>query len=191
VSFPFSVSAFVATILVAAIAVIKIRKALKGWKVKPKSIFVVNIICLGIVCYFILNSFFIGIPILYVIIYAAAFLASQFGSYHYADRCLSFWKQPDDSIYSKGGLAIHIVYIISVVLRTGISFIFIGSGSFQFHILESADLADKSEMIIIPVVLADTFMVAGMGLLIGLNRRLMKRYRLIEHGKEKVEIRKD
>jgi hypothetical protein len=86
-------------------------------------------------------------------------------------------------------LAIHIVYILSVVLRTIISLIFIGSGSFQFRVLESAQLEGKSEMIIIPVVLVDSFMVAGMGLLVGLNRRLLKRYQLIELGKENVEIR--
>jgi hypothetical protein len=190
VSFPISVSVFVATIIVAVIAVMKIRKALKGWKVRGKPIFVVTMICLGIACYFTLSSFFIGIPILYVVIYVAAFMISQFASYHYADRSLSFWKTPDDSIYSKGGLAIHIVYILSVVLRTIISLIFIGSGSFQFRVLESAQLESKSEMIIIPVVLVDSFMVAGMGLLVGLNRRLLKRYRLIELGKENVEIRK-
>jgi hypothetical protein len=117
-------------------------------------------------------------------------MISQFASYHYADRSLSFWKTPDDSIYSKGGLAIHIVYIVSVVLRTVISLIFIGSGTFQFRVLESAQLAGKSEMIILPLVVVDTFMVAGMGLLIGLNRRLLSRYRLIKQGKEKVDIRK-
>ena len=75
-------------------------------------------------------------------------------------------------------------------MRTVISLIFIGSGSFQFRMLESAQLAGKSEMIILPLVVVDTSMVAGMGLLVGLNRRLLKRYRLIEYGKERVEIRK-
>ena len=189
-SFPITVSVLVATIIVADIAIMKIRKALKGWKVRRKPIIVGTVICLGIPRYFTLSSFFIGIPILYAVIYVAAFIISQFASYHYADRSLSFWKTPDESIYSKGGLAIHIVYIVSVVLRTVISLIFIGSGSFQFRMLESAQLADKSEMIILPLVVVDTSMVAGMGLLVGLNRRLLKRYHLIEHGEERVETRK-
>jgi hypothetical protein len=50
--------------------------------------------------------------IIYIIIYVAVFLVSQFASYHYADRSLSFWKVPDNSVYSKGGLAIHIVNVI-------------------------------------------------------------------------------
>ena len=177
-SFPITVSVLVAIIIVAVIAIMKIRKAPKGWKVRRKPIIVVTMICLGIACYYTLSSFFIGIPILYVIIYVAAFMISQFASYQYADRSLSFWKTPDDSIYSKGGLAIHIVYIVSVLLRTVISLIFIRSGTFQFRVLESAQLAGKSEMIILPLVVVDTFMVAGMGLLIGLNRRIVHEHKL-------------
>lgn len=181
-----TVSVLVAIIIIAVIAVSKIRKTLKGWKVRRKPIFAVTLLYLGLAFYFTLSSFFIGIPILYLIVYVAAFIISQFASYHYADRSLSFWKTPDGSVYSKGGLAIHIVYIASVVLRFAISLIFIGSGSIQFHI-ESAQLASKTDIIIIAIVAVDNFMITGMGLLVGLNRRLLKRYRLIKQGNESVE----
>jgi hypothetical protein len=68
VSFPITVSVPVAIIIVAVIAIMKIRKALKGWKVRRKPIILVTMICLGFACYYTLSSFFIGIPILYVII---------------------------------------------------------------------------------------------------------------------------
>jgi hypothetical protein len=185
-----TVSVLVAIIIIAVIAVSKIRKTLKGWKVRRKPIFAVTLLYLGFAFYFTLSSFFIGIPILYLIVYVAAFIISQFASYHYADRSLSFWKTPDGSVYSKGGLAIHIVYIASVVLRFAISLIFIGSGSFQFHIIESPQVVSKSDIIIMAIVTVDAFMITGMGLLVGLNRRLLKRYRLIKQRNESVEERK-
>lgn len=111
-------------------------------------------------------------------------------SYRYSDRSLSFWKTSDGSIYSKGGLLIHIVYIVSVVLRFAISLVFIGSRSFQFHIEESAQIASQSDMVSMAIVVVDTFMIIGLGLLVGLNRRLLKRYRLISEGKVSVEERK-
>ena len=147
-------------------------------------------IYLGLTCFFAVSSFFIGIPYLYLIVYLAVFIISQFVSYHYADRSLSFWKTPDGSIYSKGGLLIHIVYIISVVLRFTVSLVFIGSKSFQFHIEESTQLASQSEIVGIAIIVVDTSMIFGLGLLVGLNRRLLKRYRLITQGKESVEEKK-
>lgn len=185
-----NVSVLVAIIIAAIIAISKIRKTLRGWKVKRKPIFGITMVYLGLACYFALSSFFIGIPILYLIVFVAAFIISQFVSYHYIDRSLSFWKTSDGSIYSKGGLPIHIVYTVSVVLRFAISLVFIGSRSFQFHIEESAQLASQSEIVSIAIVVVDTFMIIGLGLLMGLNRRLLKRYRLISEGKESVEERK-
>ena len=102
---------------------------------------------LGLTCFFAVSSFFIGIPFLYLIVYLAVFIISQFVSYHYADRSLSFWKTPDGSIYSKGGLLIHVVYIVSVVLRFAISLAYIGSQSFQYQIEASAQLVSKNDIV--------------------------------------------
>jgi hypothetical protein len=190
VSSPTNLSILVVIIIAAFIALSKLRKTLRGWKVKRTPIFGITLVYLGLSAYFAISSFVIGIPIHYLLVYIAAFIISQFLSYHYADRSLSFWKTPDGSIYSKGGLLIHIVYIISVVLRFTVSLVFIGSKSFQFHIEESTQLASQSEIVGIAIIVVDTSMIFGLGLLVGLNRRLLKRYRLISQGKEIVEEKK-
>jgi hypothetical protein len=190
VSSPTNLSILVVIIIAAIIALSKLRKTLRGWKVKRTPIFGITLVYLGLAAYFAISSFIIGIPIVYLLVYIAAFIISQFVSYHYADRSLSFWKTPDGSIYSKGGLLIHVVYIVSVVLRFTVSLVFIGSKSFQFHIEEATQLASQSEIVGIAIIVVDTSMIFGFGLLVGLNRRLLKRYRLISQGKENVEEKK-
>ncbi|MGB0003166.1 MAG: hypothetical protein WBP74_00770 [Nitrososphaeraceae archaeon] len=147
-------------------------------------------IYLVLTCFFAVISFLIGIPFLYLIVYLAVFIISQFVSYHYADRSLSFWKTPDGSIYSKDGLLIHVVYIVSVVLRFAISLAYIGSPSFQYQIEASGQLDSKSEVVTFAIIVAVIFMIFGLGLLIGLNRRLLKRICLISQGKEIIEEKK-
>ena len=147
-------------------------------------------IYLVLTCFFAVTSFLIGIPFLYLIVYLAVFIISQFVSYHYADRSLSFWKTPDGSIYSMDGLLIHVVYIVSVVLRFAISLAYIGSPSFQYQIEASGQLDSKSEVVTFAIIVADIFMIFGLGLLIGLNRRLLKRFILISQGKEIIEEKK-
>jgi len=190
VSSPTNLSILVVIIIAAIIALSKLRKTFRGWKVKRSPIFGITLVYLGLAAYFAISSFIIGTPILYLLVYISAFIISQFVSYHYADRSLSFWKTPDGSIYSKGGLLIHVVYIVSVVLRFTISLVFIGSNSFQFHIEESTQLASQSDIVGVAIIVVDTFMIFGLGLLVGLNRRLLKRYRLITQGKESVEEKK-
>ena len=144
-------------------------------------------IYLVLTCFFAVTSFLIGIPFLYLIVYLAVFTISQFVSYHYADRSLSFWKTPDGSIYSKDGLLIHVVYIVSVVLRFAISLAYIGSPSFQYQIEASGQLDSKNEVVTFAIIVAVIF---GLGLLICLNRRLLKRICLISQGKEFIEEKK-
>jgi len=174
VSSPTNLSVLVVIIIAAIIALSKLRKTLRGWKVKRIPIFGITMVYLGLAAYFAISSFIIGIPIIYLLVYIAAFIISQFVSYHYADRSLSFWKTPDGSIYSKGGLLIHIAYIVSVVLRFTISLVFIGSKSFQFHIQKSTQLASQSEMVGVAIIVVDTSMIFGLGLLVGMNRRLLR-----------------
>jgi hypothetical protein len=174
-------------IIVAVIALSKLRKTFRCWKVKRKPIFVITMLYLGLTCFFAVSSFFIGIPFLYLIVYLAVFIISQFVSYHYADLSLSLWKTPDVSIYSKGGMLIHVIYIVSVVLRFAISLAYIGSQSFQYRIQASAQLVSKNDIVILAIIVVDIFMIFGLGLLVGLNRRLLKRFHLISQGKEIIE----
>ena len=69
-----SFSVLIAIIIVAVIALSKLRKTFRGWKVKRKPIFVITMIYLGLTCFFAVTSFLIGIPFLYLIVYLAEFI---------------------------------------------------------------------------------------------------------------------
>ncbi|MGA8483329.1 MAG: hypothetical protein WB706_02935, partial [Nitrososphaeraceae archaeon] len=71
-----------------------------------------------------------------------------------------------------------------------ISLAYIGSPSFQYQIEASGQLDSKSEVVTFAIIVADIFMIFGLELLIGLNRRLLKRFILISQGKEIIEEKK-
>ena len=84
-------------------------------------------------------------------------------------------------------MLIHVIYIVSVVLRFAISLAYIGSQSFQYRIQASAQFVSKNDIVILAIIVVDIFMIFGLGLLVGLNRRLLKRFHLISQGKEIIE----
>jgi hypothetical protein len=75
-------------------------------------------------------------------------------------------------------------------LRFAISLAYIGSQSFQYRVEASMQLDGKSEVVTFAIIVVDIFMIFGLGLLIGLNRRLLERFRLISQGKEIIEEKK-
>jgi hypothetical protein len=79
------------------------------------------------------------------------------------------------------------IHSISCLTFCNISYI--GSQSFQYHIA-SGQLDSKGEVVTFAIIVVDIFMIFGLGLLVGLNRRLLKRFRLISQGKEIIEEKK-
>jgi hypothetical protein len=142
-SSPTTFSIFIAIILASIVIVSKLRKTLRGSKVRQKPLIAITLVQLGLTSYFVLSSLFIGIPIIFLILYAILFILAQFISYRYSDRVLSFWSTPDGSVFWKGGLYIHLVYIVSFVIRSAISLFLLGSGLFRFDIIQTARLAGQ------------------------------------------------
>jgi threonine/homoserine/homoserine lactone efflux protein len=75
-------------------------------------------------------------------------------------------------------------------LRITETLVFNGSKSFQLHIGDTTQLASQSVIVGVAIIVVDTSMIFGLGLVVGLIRRLLKRYRLITQGKESVEEKK-
>ena len=183
----FDLTILVPIIVVPLVSILKIRKALKGSKVNRTVIIVTSILFSIFASYLIYNSFLIGIPIIFLPLSIILFVSAQFFSYHYADRSLSFWKESDGSIYSRGALFIQIIFIISLVLRISVSIIFIGSASFYTQVEKYVQLVNQDPIILTSIIAADVLMISSAGMVLGLNRRLLRRYALIERGEETVK----
>jgi hypothetical protein len=194
-AFAFSLLIFTFAITI-IIIIFRIRKVMQGTKVSVKKTIIFSAYYLAIASFLVYNSFLIGsVPFAYAVPYSAIAVASGYGSYKYSKRILSFWKlstkgdENSSSIYSKGGLAIYLLYIVALIVRSAINFIFIGSEKFYFNNQEAILENGSSAILIMPplvhtdsatTILAftatDFLLMVGAGLLIGRNARVLKYY---------------
>ena len=181
------ISVLVAAGLITLLVVIKVKKAITGYKIRRNSVISTTILYIGLASFFVVSSFFMGISITYLILYVLVFVAFQFAAYRFSGRTLKFWKKPDGAIYSRGALLINLVYVVSLVARFCISVIYVGSSSFHFQIEKYGELANQSGEVTLAIIIVDILMVAGSGLLVGLNREILRRSILIKNGLETVE----
>jgi hypothetical protein len=135
---------------------------MQGTKVSVKKTIIFSAYYLGTASFLVYNSFLIGgVPFVYVVPYSAVVIAAGYFSYRYSKRILSFWKLPngDDgssTIYSKGGLAIYLLYVAALIVRSAINFIFIGSEKFYFNNQQEPILENGSSAILIMPPLVHT-----------------------------------
>jgi hypothetical protein len=195
-AFAFSLLIFTFAITI-IIIIFRIRKVMQGTKVSVKKTIIFSAYYLAIASFLVYNSFLIGsVPFAYAVPYSAIAVASRYGSYKYSKRILSFWKlstkgdeNSSSTIYSKGGLAIYLLYIVALIVRSPINFIFIGSEKFYFNNQEAILENGSSAILIMPplvhtdsatTILAftatDFLLMVGAGLLIGRNARVLKYY---------------
>ena len=133
----------------------------------------------------IFDSFYnVGVPILYVIPYVILFYGLQHYSYLHSNRLISFWKESKSgSIYVTGGTHIHLAYVIGTTTRIIISVLFIGS---LFSPSKRGVIYVNSSTAILATMIFDFLLMISVGLLIGINRRTLIRYKLIVDGKEYI-----
>jgi hypothetical protein len=133
----------------------------------------------------VFDSFYdVGIPILYLIPYLILFLGLAYYSYLHSNRLISFWKESKSgSIYVKGGTRIHFAYVIGTTSRIIISVLFIGS---LFTPNGRGIIYVDNSTAVIATIVFDLLLMISVGLLIGINRRILIRYNLIKEGKEKL-----
>jgi hypothetical protein len=174
------------------IIIFRIRKVIQGTKVNVKKTIIFSAYFLAITSFFVYNSFLIGrFPVAYVILYFAIAVGAAYCSYWYSKRTLSFQKVPNGNasssftIYAKGGLSIYLIYTVALTIRIVINFLFIGSEKFFFNNQESV-LANNTAIAVLPLlsidtatttlalVVTDTLLIIGAGLLLGRNARILK-----------------
>lgn len=169
----------ISLIIVSPIAVLRMRKMQKGTKVSTAKTVIFSGFLLGFSIFAVFSSFSIGVPPAYSAIYAAVFAAVALGSYHYANRVLDFWKAADGSVHVRGGAVLMAFYVAALIARIAISSTF-GGGPFS-SIQSNSTISPDSFFV---AIILDVLLVAGAGLLVGRNARILKRFRAISSGRE-------
>jgi hypothetical protein len=97
---------------------------------------------------------------------------------------MSFWKDSKSaSIYVKGGTHMHAAFVIGTASRIIVSVLFIGS---LFGPSQHGIIYVSSSAILIATIVFDMLLMISVGLLIGINRRILIRYSLINEGRENI-----
>jgi hypothetical protein len=156
-----------------------------GRKVTKPKIIVESIFFLALSSIVIFESLYqVHVPILYLVPYLIVFFGLQQYSYLHSNRLMSFWKESKSaSIYVKGAGHIHAVFVIGTASRIIISILFIGSlfGSSRQGIIYASD-----STVVLATIVFDLLLMISVGLLIGINRRILIRYNLINEGRENI-----
>ena len=127
------------------------------------------------------SSFFVGIPTIYFVAYPVVFVSAFVLAFELAKRRVVFWKNGEGSIFSKGGLPIYVIYVVGLVTRIIISFVY-NLPVFGFTpglVLTGAAIQ--------ATVATDLLLIAGIGLLFGRNMRILRKYLSVKSGKDTNE----
>jgi hypothetical protein len=124
-------------------------------------------------------SFFEGVPYLMVAPEIAVVAAAAYGSYRYSDARISFWKNDGGSLFFKGGIGVYLIYLAGFLTRVTIDIAFVGPSMFDF-----GSIVQLSGAALYASMASDLLLTLGVGLLIGRNVRVTRRYHLIQRGVE-------
>ena len=124
-------------------------------------------------------SFVEGVSYLMAIPEIAIVSAAAYASYRYTDGRISFWRSNEGSLFFKGGIGIYLVYLAGFLTRLAIDVTFVGPSMFSF-----TSIVQLSGAALYASMASDMLLTLGVGLLIGRNVRVTKRYHLIRQGTE-------
>lgn len=163
----------------------RFTRVIRGSQVSKVRTFVFSIYYLGFAGLLIAVSVVAGgVSTADLVLYALVGAVGAYGSYIFSDARIGFWKAADGSIYYKGAIVVYIIYIVGLFARIAIDLAFIGPQAFTFSF--SGASPTLSSTAIDAGIATDVLLSLGVGLLIGRNLRVMKRYGAIVAGKEAV-----
>lgn len=173
------------SIVIVIVIITRLRWTKYGRRVTRPKIIAESIFFLVLSSIVAFDSFYdVGIPILYLIPYLTLFLGLAYYSYLHSNQLMSFWKESKSgSIYVKGGTHIHLAYVIGTTSRIIISVLFIGS---LFTPSRGGLIHIDNSTAVLATIVFDLLLMISVGLLIGINRRILIRYNLISQGRENI-----
>jgi len=173
------------SIVIVIVIITRLRWTKYGRRVTRPKIIAESIFFLVLSSIVAFDSFYdVGIPILYLIPYLTLFLGLAYYSYLHSNQLMSFWKESKSgSIYVKGGTHIHLAYVIGTTSRIIISVLFIGS---LFTPSRRGLIYIDNSTAVLATIVFDFLLMISVGLLIGINRRILIRYNLISQGRENI-----
>jgi hypothetical protein len=175
-------------IILAVLVLLVLRRfsrVIRGSKVSLSRTILFSVYYLAFAGLLVAVSVFEGVASDYdLVLYVLVGAIGAYGAYVVSNSRIGFWKGGDGSIYFKGAIIVYLIYIVGLIARIAIDLAFIGPQAFDFSFSGSAPVLSSTA--IDAGIATDLLLSFGVGLLVGRNVRVMKRYNAIMAGKEQV-----
>jgi hypothetical protein len=164
------------TILIISIVIIcavvyRFRKVSSGGKVNRNRIIGLSVFYITISFLVALSSFQIGISVQYLPAYIGLLVGSTYLSFRFVNKSLTFWKTDEGFIHVKGGFLPYIVWIVGLLSRFVLEYVFIGPD----FLTAVASQKPLNPITIEITLIVDMILMIGVGALTGRNLRILKR----------------
>ena len=158
--------------VIAIVMVFRFRKMLSGGPVNKNRIILATISYFGISMFTVFSSFQVGVSIWYVFAYAGVLIGATYLSHKLVRDGIRIWKADDGKIHAKGGNIPYVIWIVGLVSRFALGYVFIGPDYFMTAYGSQKIL---STLAIEVTLVVDLIMMLGVGALAGRNINLISK----------------
>ena len=158
--------------VIAIVMVFRFRKILSGGPVNKNRIILATISYFGISMFTVFSSFQVGVSIWYVFAYAGVLIGATYLSHKLVRDGIRIWKADDGKIHAKGGNIPYVIWIVGLVSRFTLGYVFLGPDYFMTAYGSQKIL---STLAIEVTLVVDLIMMLGVGALSGRNINLMSK----------------
>lgn len=159
-------------IVIAIVMVFRFRKILSGGPVNKNRIILATISYFGISMLTVFSSFQVGVSIWYVFAYAGVLVGATYLSHRLVKDNIKVWRSDDGKIHAKGGNIPYVIWIVGLVSRFALGYVFIGPDYFMTAYGSQKIL---STLAIEVTLIVDLIMMLGVGTLAGRNINLISK----------------
>ena len=159
-------------VVIAIVMVFRFRKMLSGGLVNKNRVILATISYLGISIFTVFSSFPVGVSIWYVFAYAGMLVGATYLSHRLVRDGIKVWKSDDGKIHAKGGNIPYVIWIVGLVSRFALGYVFIGPDYFMTGYGSQKIL---STLAIEVTLVVDLIMMLGVGALAGRNINLISK----------------
>ena len=120
----------------------------------------------------VFSSFQVGVSIWYVFAYAGVLVGATYLSHRLVRDSIKIWRSDDGKIHARGGNIPYVIWIVGLVSRFVLGYVFIGPDYFMTAYGSQKTL---STLAIEVTLIVDLIMMLGVGTLAGRNINLISK----------------
>ncbi|MHB8546635.1 MAG: hypothetical protein ACYDAJ_07710 [Nitrosotalea sp.] len=165
-------------IMIVIVLVFRFRKILSGGPVRKNRIILSTISYFAISMLAVFSSFQVGVSIWYVFAYAGVLIGATYLSHRHVDKTILVWKADDGKIHAKGGNVPYVIWLVGLVSRFVLGYVFIGP---DYLITTYGVQKNLSAFAVDITLVVDLIMMLGVGALAGRNLKLISKLKNFQH----------